>query len=762
MQIPNSTTKSEPQAPSVVNEPASSTVFSNPIALVELLLGHWMWLVASVLLCSLLGGAYAYFATPIYRATARIEIFNDSRVETRAKTKYDQQEQSMLRQLLLLNSQRLHQQVRLELAPEWKTRLIPSELYVEFNVKSVAGSNGSMIDFTVDSVNAQYSKDYVLSMIDVYRRLRLEKLTEVNESALSGLKREETRVLEELEQAREALDIFESQNQVFLRQERLDMNMAFIDQLLSRLQEVRVERVLLGQQYEQILGTNVLTVHEALAMTRETEAGSQAALDGDSGRPGDAVEGQGLAVVGESSVNLYGSLEARSQWERAQAQLVALMNQLEQQGKVLKSTHPRMIELKQEIESVRSSLANLNDLSLKRFKARFEALKLQESSIEAVIENWHQKREIGFEEENEHRQILSRVKHLEKKYNLVYGRLLENTGTSESFFLREIQEAQARTAPIQPQVMKILLASVVLGMVAGGGLILGLEYLKPTPVNVIQLQRDYNLLMLAQIRRWDLYLSPNQFNPESDIFVAAKGTNQVATETYRRIRLNLLKQFGEGSAVSFTITSSNSGDGKTFNVANIALPFAWVGKRVLLIDADLRRGSLTRRLLGRELRHGLADWLADDSCDVRTHIMKVKHEPLSILPSGVFNDSLPELVQTERLRDLLQSLHEDFDVIIVDTAPVNIFSESMPFCQATGGVVVMMDSLSKQSSVENCLSELRGMRLLGFCVNNVDDSYLRSHGYDTYGNYGMSHIESAFVYGMNCELPKKKRWKFGL
>jgi capsular exopolysaccharide synthesis family protein len=275
------------------------------------------------------------------------------------------------------------------------------------------------------------------------------------------------------------------------------------------------------------------------------------------------------------------------------------------------------------------------------------------------------------------------------------------------------------------------------------------------------LEHDYQLALLGQIRRWDLYLPVDQFNPLSDTFVAAKGTNQIATETYRRIRLNLLKQFGTDERISFTVTSSHSGDGKTFNVANIALPFAWVGKRVLLIDADLRRGSLTRRLLGRELRHGLADWLGDETCDVRTHIVKVNQEPISILPSGIFDDSLPELVNAERMRAMIQSLHADFDVIIVDTAPVSIFSESMAFCQATGGVVVIMDSLSKQTSVQNCFYDLRGLRLLGFCVNNVDDSYLRSNGYGDYGTYGTSHIESAFVYGLGCPPPKKKRWKFG-
>ncbi|MDQ8208543.1 AAA family ATPase [Coraliomargarita sp. SDUM461003] len=761
MQIPNTTTPADSQSLPTVHSDSSYSVFSNPLALVQLILSHWWVVVACLFLCSLFGGIYAYLATPIYRATARIEILNDSRVETRAKTQYDMKERSLPRQLLLLNSTRLHRQVRAALAADWEKRLAPPELYVEYRVASVPGSNGAMLDFEVESVNPDYSKAYVSTMIEVYHSLRLEELQEVNNSALLGLKREEARVLEELNQAKAALEKFESQNRVFLRQERSAMDLAFINQLLSRLQSVRLERVLLENQYEEILGADALMIKEALNATRITEGRSHLSDVGTAEQGGIVDDGGNVSIKDDTRMSLLRNEVSASKWEDAQAQLVDLQNQFSQLGKVLKVTHPRMVALQQEIDNAASALLNQNELSVRRFKARYEALKLQESSIESIIDNWQLDQDVSLSNENEHRQMISTVKHLEKKYNLVYGRLLENTGTSESFFLRKIQAPHAIMRPIKPQVIKIIAASMFLGGMIGVGIIIGLEYLKPTPINVVQLERDYHLTLLGQVRRWDLYLPIEKFNPESDIFVAAKGTNQIATETYRRIRLNLLKQFGQDEAVSFTVTSSQSGDGKTFNVANIALPFAWVGKRVLLIDADLRLGNLTRRLLGRELRHGLADWLADDSCDANIHIVKLKHEPISILPAGVFDDSLPEKVNAERLRGLVHSLQQDYDVIVIDTAPVSIFSESLAFCQATGGVLVMMDSLTKQASVQNCLNELRGIRTLGFCVNGVNESYLRSNGYDAYGSYGTRHIESALLYGVGSETPKKKRWKLG-
>ncbi|MBT63696.1 MAG: hypothetical protein CML13_10840 [Puniceicoccaceae bacterium] len=756
MQIPNSTiSESKPPTPAD-NDRETTTAFSNPWALVQLIFRHWSWLVCSVVLCTLLGGLYAYLATPIYRATARIEILNDSRVETRATTQYDRQERSLSRQMLLLNSNRLHQQVRANLAEEWKKKLTEPERYVEFLVTSVPGSNGTMIDCLVDSVAAEYSKAYLVEMIQGYRSLRMEELMEVNQSALLGLKNEETRVLEDLEQAKQDLETFERENQILFEKERADMDIAFVNQLLARLKSVRLERVLLENQYEQLSDADILTVNEALAATRETEGRSQVTPEG-----APAVD-PGAETPPEAAKNYgaYDHLNTGIQWQETQVRLDELQNEYKQLAAVFKDTHPRMIDLKGEITKAQSSLAHQNELALKRFEAHYEALKLQEAGIESVLNNWRSEQFLSVANQSEYKQLSSKVAHFERKYNLVYGRLLENTGTTEPFFLRKIQAPQASEKPIKPQVIKIIAASLFLGAAFGAGAILGLEYLKPNPINVTHLEREYHIDLLGQIRRWDLYLPIDKFNPESDIFVAAKGTNQIATETYRRIRLNLLKQFGQDENISFTVTSSQSGDGKTFNVANIALPFAWVGKRVLLIDADLRLGNLTRRLLGRELRHGLADWLADDSCDANIHIVKLKHEPISILPAGVFDDSLPEKVNAARLRGLVHSLQQDYDVIIIDTAPVSIFSESLAFCQATGGVLVMMDSLTSQASVQNCLNELRGIRTLGFCVNGVNESYLRSNGYDAYGSYGTRHIESAFLYGMESETPKNKRWKF--
>ena len=461
MQIPNTTTPADPQSLPTVHSDSTYSVFSNPLALLQLILSHWWVLVGCLFLCSLFGGIYAYLATPIYRATARIEILNDSRVETRATTQYDRQERSLSRQILLLKSARLHQQVRTALAEKWKSKLTAPELYVEFSVSSVSGSNGSMIDLIVDSVDPKYSEAYLIEMIEGYRSLRIQELMEVNDSALSGLKSEEVRVQEDLEQAKLVLERFESENKIFFEQERAEMDLDFVNQLLSRLKSVRMERVLLEHQYEQIAGADALTIKETLSATRQAEIRSQLSDEVDAGPQGNGLAAENSVSGAASMVNLYENFEIDGKWADAQTKLVELQNQAERLGTVFKDKHPRMVELRQQIDDARNAVVNQNELSRKRFKARYEALKLQEASIELVIEDWQLDQGLSLLEQSEYRQLRSKVSHLEKKYDLVYGRLLENTQTSASFFLRKIQEPRANMRPIKPQVFKILAASFI-------------------------------------------------------------------------------------------------------------------------------------------------------------------------------------------------------------------------------------------------------------------------------------------------------------
>jgi capsular exopolysaccharide synthesis family protein len=191
-------------------------------------------------------------------------------------------------------------------------------------------------------------------------------------------------------------------------------------------------------------------------------------------------------------------------------------------------------------------------------------------------------------------------------------------------------------------------------------------------------------------------------------------------ESVDAMRTLLLKMAGANALRSLLITSAGSGEGKTSLSAHLAASLARVGLRTLLIDADLRNPSL-HRLLDRPLTAGLSELLREEA-STEEAVRPTELPGLSFLPAGLWDMAALQSLARERGPALLQALEEQFDFVIIDSAPVLPVADSLLIAQHVDGVLLsLLRDVSRGDAVLAAQErlEMLGARLVGAVVNGM-------------------------------------------
>lgn len=217
-------------------------------------------------------------------------------------------------------------------------------------------------------------------------------------------------------------------------------------------------------------------------------------------------------------------------------------------------------------------------------------------------------------------------------------------------------------------------------------------------------------------------------------------------EAYSAIRTNLLfMQKGEKCPV-FVVTSPTANNGKTINSINLAISFAQMGKKTLLIDGDMRNPTV-HRMFSIPVKNGLSEILAGLT-DNSITVSKTDVENLSVLTSGKIPPNPAELIASPRMDKLLDFVKEHYDCVFIDTPPVNIVTDATAFSQKTTGYILIVKSdMTDIADVKASVSNLQaiGGNILGFILNDVSSgngrysSYYNKYKYSYNYGYGYGH-----------------------
>ena len=218
-------------------------------------------------------------------------------------------------------------------------------------------------------------------------------------------------------------------------------------------------------------------------------------------------------------------------------------------------------------------------------------------------------------------------------------------------------------------------------------------------------------------------------------------------EAYVKLRTSLMFCMTADKArpcKTFAVTSAKPSEGKSLTAANIAISYAMLGKRVLLIDADMRKPT-QRRLWKVELSTGLCDYLAKIW---QLELAKVTELPLWIVCTGTIPPNPSELLSSERMRRFAAESAETYDYVIIDTPPINTVADAQIVSTYVDGVVLVTRSGVTTTDELNDAKDavLRaGGNLCGVVLNDMNmktGKYAYKHKYKYGGKYGYKYSYS--------------------
>jgi len=296
---------------------------------------------------------------------------------------------------------------------------------------------------------------------------------------------------------------------------------------------------------------------------------------------------------------------------------------------------------------------------------------------------------------------------LEQRYNET--RLAEVSTLPD---VRILEHAIRPTRPVVNATPLVLLLAVIASFGAGVGGSVLLDRRDPTIRDAAQITRSMGLSILGAVPH------VHRGNGNGRAKVDADGSE--AVEALRGIRLNVQHAYGTAGPVLITVTSPGRGDGKSFVTSNLALAFAQVGYRTLLIDADVRCGAL-HRLLKAARRPGLTDVLANEVTPDQV-VQSTPYAHLSFIGGGARLHRGPELLCSEALPRLISAMRPHYDAILVDSPPLAAGVDAAALGAVTGSMmVVLRTGVTDRMIAEAKVELLRGLpiRVLGVVLNDV-------------------------------------------
>lgn len=354
--------------------------------------------------------------------------------------------------------------------------------------------------------------------------------------------------------------------------------------------------------------------------------------------------------------------------EGAASGLMDSYNQLVlERNRILKSAtseNPTVVKLNQQLASLKTNIAE----SLRRLQANLNIQKRDLRSQEGLLDN-----KIGAVPVQERQfRVIARQQKVKEELYLYLLQKREETAISMAATApnaRVIDAAKASKTPVTPKKNNFYLGALLLGVLIPFGILYLMGLLDTKVKNRFDINSKTSIPFLGEI--------PKSETPHELVDTTSRSST---AEAMRIVRMNLdfmLNQVPDGIAKTILLTSTVSGEGKTFLSVNLAGIFAQSGKKVLLIGMDIRNPKL-EEYMDLPSSAGLTNYLSSNNVKIEDYIFKYKgFEQLHVLPPGSIPPNPTELLMSQKVDELFAQFKKEYDFIIVDTAPVSLVSDTL-------------------------------------------------------------------------------------
>ncbi len=440
------------------------------------------------------------------------------------------------------------------------------------------------------------------------------------------------------------------------------------------------------------------------------------------------------------------------------AELDTLEAELAEQSKIYTPKHPKIISIVGKIQALRKKLGEEVNRAAQGLRNEYEIAVQTERSLESQIRDEEQALKTLNAKGLEHAVLKREVESNTRLYQLLTAREKE-TGVLSNIRannIRLIDRAEVPRAPYSPNRPRALAMGMLVGLVIGFGLVFFLEYLDDSVADPDRLEQYVHIPFLGPVPT----LNPNQSGPLSKDLIALREPKSVYAESYRTVRTSILFSSPDNPPRVFVITSAGQQEGKSLTAANLAITMALNDKRVLLIDADMRKPRI-HSIFGIENVFGLSNLIAG-SPDVGRALKKTPVPTLMVIPSGPVPPNPSELLGSGRLHKFLELLREKFDFIIFDCTPLLGLTDATVLATQVDGVILVIKSGGTRKKIlKRAVKQLEDVqaKIVGAVLNQVNvknSSYYYASYYNQYYGEKEDGGKGSHLAGENPS--NAKRW----
>lgn len=563
-----------------------------------------------------------------------------------------------------------------------------------------------LIDIIARTTDPQMSTRLANGYADEYLRMLLEQTTEATKSASQFLVEEAARLGEKMRLAEEAMQSFRERERAASLETMLEEAQQTVDQTMQEIQQLEAFIRQLDTDLTAVAGSG----GETALLLRLPSVGNDPRV---------------------ATLNL---------------QMATLERELDEMSRRYREGHPAHTATKTRIETLRGDLGRLAIEVVSQLETRRSQSEAQLESLEQRRAN-AEKRLLEITGKSVEYNTLARNLEADRAlYDAVLARLKEVDVTSgltnQSI---SVQERAMGAGPVPSQTLKFIVLGLLGGLAAGVAAAFGLNYLDPSLRTIDQVEQRLGVGVIAavpMIKKQDIKTGGGgAFLP------VLRDRSGVVAEAFRTMRASLAMIPGREKNRVFLITSAMPGEGKTFTSTNFAATLAQQEFRTLLIDADLRKPSVSRLLFNENVKPGLSEVLLGQAT-LDEAIVPTKAENLWVLTAGGIAPNPSELLAQPRFKEVIDELRTRYDRIVIDSSPVLAVRDPLLLARAVDTcclIVRASHSPSKATSQAVRLLAEADTPATGVVLNSIrhGNSSYYAYSYRIYGTYGAKGVYGA-------------------
>ncbi len=401
-----------------------------------------------------------------------------------------------------------------------------------------------------------------------------------------------------------------------------------------------------------------------------------------------------------------------------------LISQFEQQERKLGPDHPELQLLAKQIDNLRKSIIdNLGSIE-QELQFKLQASREQKGILGSRTRSLPRRERKLVEKERRKVVVENLYLYLLQKREESAISMAITTSTGSV-----VEPAGVPEVPVSPKRGQIWLIAMFLGLAVPGGVIMLMDHLNDKVEDAASIAKVTSVPVLGSIAT----------SRDKSSMVVQEKTNSVVTEMFRLLRADLMYLTPGEDLNVLLITSSFSGEGKSFISMNLGMTIALTGKKVLILELDLRRPKQERYFGLTQRDYGVVNYLVDPTVGTKDIIVKSGFHPgLDVILSGPIPPNPGELILSKRLRTLITELRKTYDFIILDSPPVGMVADALQMSDLPQATLYVVRSGYTHLPQLKVIEEIRERNKLPkpFIVLNG----VRFDGASSYGGYGYGYF----------------------